>query len=68
MGIEYSKNQFACGIFDGVIHNEAWKVHDYLIYYRDMIFLVLGSELKKRILEAAHNAPVVGHPSFLKTY
>ena len=53
---------------DGVIHNEAYKVHNDLIYYKDMVFLVPGLELKKRILEATHNAPVVDHPGFLKTY
>ena len=53
---------------DGVIYNEEYKVHDYLIYYKDRKFLVLGSELKKRILEVAHNAPIVVHLGFLKTY
>ena len=52
---------------DGVIQNEAYKVHDDLIYYKSIIFLVPGSELKRRILEAAHNAPMVGRPDFLKT-
>ena len=27
-----------------------------------------GSTLKRKILEAAHDALVVGHPGFLKTY
>ena len=53
---------------DGVIHIEAYKVHDDIIYFKDMIFLVPGSKLNERILEAAHNAPVVGHPVFMNTY
>ena len=31
---EYSKNLFACEVLDGVRHNEEYKVHDDLIYYR----------------------------------
>ena len=32
------------------------------------IFLVPGSALKRNILGAAHDAPMAGHPGFLKTY
>ena len=35
---------------------------------KNRIFLILGSALNTKILEAAHDALVVGHPSFLKTY
>ena len=47
--------------------NEEYKVHDDLIYYKNRIFLVLGSTLKRKILGTAHDAPVVGHPGFVKT-
>ena len=53
---------------DGVIYNEEYKVDDDLIYYKDSIFLVFVSEIKKGILEVVHNAPVASHPGFLKTY
>ena len=64
-GIEYSNNQFACEILHGVRQNE---VHYDLIYYKNRIFLVPIARLKKMILAVAHDAPVTGHPGFLKTY
>ena len=68
LSTEYSKNQFSCEVLDGVRYYEEYKVHDDLIYYKKGIFLIPGSALKKKILEAAHDALVVGHPSFMKTY
>ena len=35
---------------------------------KNIKILVLGFALKRKILEAAHDAPVAGHPGFLKTY
>ena len=55
-------------MLDGVNQNEEYKVHENLIYYKNRIFLMLGSALKRKILGAAHDAPVVGHPGFVKTY
>ena len=52
----------------GVRLNEEYKVHDDLIYYKNRIFLVLGFALKKKIMEAAIDAPVASHPGFLNTY
>ena len=68
LATEYSKDQFDCDVLDGVNQNEEYKVHDDLIYYKNIIFLVLGSALKRKILGAAHDAPVAGHPGFVKTY
>ena len=68
MAIEYSKDQFSYEVLDGVSQNEEYKVHDDLIYYKKIIFLVVGSTQKKKILESAHDEPVASHPSFLKTY
>ena len=53
---------------DGVNYNEEYRVHDDLIYYKNIIFFMLGSALKRNILGVACNAPVAGHPGFLKTY
>ena len=55
-------------MLDGVNQNEEYKVHENLIYYKNRIFLVPGSALKRKILGAAHDAPVAGHLGFLKTY
>ena len=66
MAPEYSKDQFVCDVLDGVNQNEEYQVHENLIYYK-FFFLVPGSALKRNILGAAHDAPVAGHPGFLKT-
>ena len=41
---------------------------DDVIYYKDRIYLVLGSKLKERVMHASHKLPLVGHPSYMKTY
>ena len=68
LATEYSKDQFACDVLDVLNQNEEYKVHEDLIYYKNRIFLVPGSTLKRKILGAAHDAPVAGHPGFMKTY
>ena len=68
LGVEYAKNQFACDLFDGIIHDVAFKIFNDIIYHKDRIFIFLESSLKKKILEDSHDAPLVGHPIFLKTY
>ena len=66
--IEYSKNKFACELLNGLVHDDAYKVLNDVIYYKDRIFLVPKSNLNKKILEADHDAPLAGHLGFLKTY
>jgi len=39
-----------------------------MIYYKDKIDLVPESTLKYKILRAVQDAPLVGHPGYLKTY
>ena len=39
-----------------------------IIYYKYIIYLVLGSSLKEKVLKKAHDSPLAGHPSFFKTY
>lgn len=41
---------------------------DDVIYYKDRIYLVLGSKLKEQIMQAAHNSPLARHSGYLKTY
>jgi hypothetical protein len=43
-------------------------VIDDIIYYKDMIHLVPESQLKDKIMHAAHTSPLAGHPGYLKTY
>ncbi|KAH9320795.1 hypothetical protein KI387_015434, partial [Taxus chinensis] len=66
--VEYSKNQFACEIMDGIIKDDRYKVVDDLIFYKDRIFLVPGSKMKDKILRAVHDTPLAGHPGYFKTY
>ena len=55
--VEYSKDRFACEVLDGQVIDDRYKVIDEIIYYRDRIFLIEGSQLKKKILQASHDSP-----------
>ena len=68
LSLEYSRIRFACELIDGSISYDLYKVVDGVIYYKDIIYLVLGSELKKKILEVAHDSPLAWNPCYLKTY
>jgi hypothetical protein len=66
--VEYSKNQFACKIMDGKIQDDRYRVIDDVIFYKDKVYLVPDSGLKKTILAAVHDSPLAGHHGFFKTY
>ena len=66
--VEYSKDKFACELLDGQIQDDRYRVIDDIIYYKNRIFLVPESPLKKKILQASHDSPLAGHQGFLKTY
>jgi len=66
--VEYSKDRFACEVLDGQVTNDRYRVVDEIIYYRDWIFMIKGSQLKKKILQASHDSPLAGHQGFTKTY
>ena len=68
LSLEYSRNQFACEIINGEIRDYMYKIVDEIIYYKDRIYLVPGSYLRKNILEVAHDSLLVGHCGSLKTY
>ena len=48
--VEYSKDKFACELLDGQIQDDRYWVIDDIIYYKNKIFLVPKSSLKKKIL------------------
>ena len=48
--------------------DDRYRVVDEIIYYRDRIFLIEGSQLKKKILQASHDSPLASHQGFTKTY
>jgi len=66
--VEYSKKKFACEVLDGQVMDDRYRVVDDVIYYKDRIYLVPGSHIRQKIMQAAHDSPLVGHQGFLKTY
>ena len=66
--VEYSKNKFTYELLDGKIEDDKYKVIDDIIYYKNKIYLVPESALKKKVLQASHDSPLSRHQSFLKTY
>jgi len=66
--VEYSKDRRACEILEGSYADERYRVMDEVIYYKGHIFLVSGSQLRERILRAAHDSPLSRHQGFRKTY
>lgn len=66
--VQYSKDPQACEILDGTHGDDRYQAMDKVIYYKDRIYLVLGSQLRKEILCTAHDSPLAGHQGFYKTY
>jgi len=46
--VEYSKDDLACRILDGVVPDERFKVINEVIYYKDRIYLAKDSKLKEK--------------------
>jgi len=53
---------------EGITHDDRYRVVDDIIYYKDMIYLVLESTLKDKILRVVHDELLVGHLGYLNTY
>jgi hypothetical protein len=66
--VEYSKNTFSYDLMERIIQDDKYEVVDEIIYYKDMIYLVLDSTLKDKIPRVVHDAPLAGHLGYLKTY
>jgi hypothetical protein len=66
--VEYSKNKFTCEVMDGQIQDDWYRVIDDVIFYKDRVYLVPDSGLKKKILTAVHDSPLACHQGFFKTY
>eukprot|EP00253_Pinus_taeda_P033519 PITA_33519 len=60
--IEYVKGK------NNVVAVDRYRAVDEIIYYRDQIFLIEGSQLKKKVLQASHDSPLARHQGFTKTY
>jgi hypothetical protein len=66
--VEYSKNQHACEIMEGLTQDDGYSVVDDVIYYKGRVYLVPESQLKEHVLHAYHDTPTAGHPGYGKTY
>jgi uncharacterized protein YciU (UPF0263 family) len=53
--VEYSKNKFACEVMVGQIQDDRYRVIDDVIFYKDRVYLVPDSGLKKKILTVVHD-------------
>ena len=53
---------------EGTNQDDKYIVVDDIIYYKERIYLVPKSMLNVKILRAVHDAPLVDHPGYLKTY
>jgi hypothetical protein len=53
---------------DGKIHDDRYRVIEYVIFYKDRVYLVPNSGLKKKILTAVLDSPLADHQGFFKTY
>ena len=59
--VKYSKNKFACEVMDGKIQDDRYRVIDDVIFYKDRVYLVPDSGLKKKILTTVHDSSLVAH-------
>ena len=56
--VEYSKNKFDCELLDGQVQVDRYRIIDDIIYYKSRIYLVLESDLRKKIIQVAHDSPL----------
>jgi hypothetical protein len=66
--VEYYKNKFTCEIMNGQIQDDKYRVIDDVIFYKNRVYLVLYSGLKKNVLTSVHDSLLVGQQGFFKTY
>jgi hypothetical protein len=66
--VEYSKNTFTCEMMEVNIQDGRYRVMDYIIYYKDMIYPVPETKLKDKILREVHDAPLGGNWGYLNNY
>eukprot|EP01018_Ginkgo_biloba_P021702 Gb_13478 [translate_table: standard] len=70
--VEHAKDIFATGLIEDTIvakdKDNTYQVRHGVILYKERIFLVPESKLKKKIIAAFHDSPFTGHTGFFKTY
>ena len=65
---EYARDSWASEIVDGIVIDTRYTLVDDLIIYKNRIFLVPGSKVKRIVLRALHDSPIVGPLRYFKTY
>jgi hypothetical protein len=66
--VEYSKNTFTCELMEANVQDDRYKVLDYIIHYKYMIYIFPKSTVKDNILRETHDAPLAGNQGYLKTF
>ena len=66
--VEYEKNVWITRFIDGTIQDSRYTLVNKLIIYKEKIFLVPGSTVRRMVLKSFHDSPMVGHLGFYKTY
>ena len=65
--MEYYKDPFTCEVLDGKVRDGRYKVVGGVIYFHDQIYLVKGSKLKEKLLNATYeillSKPKIGRAS-----
>lgn len=65
---EYVKNELTNEVLEGKIQDDRYKVMEDLIFYKGIIYLVLESKVKSKIMRVVHDAPLARHLGCYKTY
>ena len=63
--MEYSKDLFTCGVLDGEVVDERFKVVDGVIYFYNLTLLVSDSKLKETLLDATYDILLSKPTSFI---
>lgn len=66
--VEYAKDTWALGLIDGSVQDSDCTIVNELIIYKGIIYLVLGSEVRRMVLRVYHESPMARHLGFYKTY
>lgn len=65
---EYVNNAWTSKLVDVSLLDDKYSLRKGLIFYKNRIFIVPESKLKEGLIHSLHDAPLIGHPGFFKTY
>ena len=66
--VKYARDSWASRIVDGIVVDTRYTLVDDLIIYKNGIFLVPGSKVKRIVMRALHDSPTPGHLGYFKMY